>query len=553
LIENVKLMGKRLSSSNQSKQSRQMLIAASVFLLLLSSLVGTALSFLAAGAPLEVYPEFSELTLQSPQNATYSSFSLPLYFNVETNSVNRTIADYYYTLNDSPKIKIGSIYLAGQLEVPQNGTWSPFTKYNLRCEDLLTPLEQGPYLLKIYFANGSNYEKLGAVRFDIYPKRTLSFVYSEYSNGTLIVPNSSLGVWYDWVNTSGTQVVNYVIYSDSSNSPVANIVGQHLRLADGSDVFVASALGKMEVYLDANGDCIPQANFAVGQSEILYSMFMNMSEGYSVIPIQKIGNSSVPHYQWGFKYENVYAYLIQPTSSFSLVARLIFDHITLSYDFSVDGNVSNLKTSFDIGSIAQMDMLADSQFSLENLSLSLLYTTATYASKPYSTSVDGQPYNSATATNSADQVRTARIHVGEEKAYDFVFGGNYTLTRSNNITEIYKAKAEAATITSLPVNSYGPAVPSLSFFRDELNLTALFGGSWPEWQFKYELSAFNYRICFPVWEGQQIIHDPTCVGYIASAAVPEFPALASMLALVAVVSMVLFWCRRSRRLANPEK
>jgi hypothetical protein len=134
----------------------------------------------------------------------------------------------------------------------------------------------------------------------------------EYADGSIVPENSPLLIWYDWVNVSGTQVVYYAIYTPPDYNypvPIANLVGQHFRLADGTQVFIASALSELEVYRDANGDGIPQANFTSGDSEILYNMYTNMSNGFSITPVQKVMRESVPHYQWSFTYENVHGFL----------------------------------------------------------------------------------------------------------------------------------------------------------------------------------------------------------------------------------------------------
>jgi hypothetical protein len=373
---------------------------------------------------------------------------------------------------------------------------------------------------------------------------------AEYANGTIAVAGSPAIIWYDWVNVSGTQVINYVSYTNSDYPypmPIANLVGQHLQLADGTEAFVVSALDKIEVYRDQNGDGIPEANFTSGDSEILYSMYINMSDSYNIIPIQKTMEGDVPHYQWGFTYVNVYAYLQNTTAGYDIVAKLILDHITVSYDFSLDGNVSNLKTSFDIGKVASIDVLDSSQLSLDGLSLALLYPTSTYTSKPYSTYVNGQPYNSTTANDSAVNIEVARVAVGDTKAYDFVFGGNYTLNGGEN-NETHETEAEAAALSSIPTEIYGPVVWQTTFFRDELNLTDLFGGSWPDVTIDYNTSSLIYRLCFPVWDGAQIQHDPVYVGYLfSSTEIPEIPTTTILpLTIIAATSLVLVLAKKRK-------
>jgi hypothetical protein len=366
----------------------------------------------------------------------------------------------------------------------------------------------------------------------------------EYANGTLASEYSPFQVWYDWVNVSDTQIIYYAAYTTPDYPfpvPIANIVGQHFTLADGTKIFVASALSELEVYRDLNGDGIPQSD----SGEILYYIYSNMSQSYTNSPIQKTTVDSVVHYRWSFTYQNAYAYLQNANARVGVIARMLLEHLTLNYDFSVDGNVSNLKTSFDIGKVTNLEILDSSQFSSFNgLSLTLLYTTATYTAASYSTSVNGQPYNSSTA-DSAVGAAIAEAKVEDVKAYDFVFGGNYTLyNNEGNQTyqasiETYEAKAQAVPIKGLPA-IYGPTVRSISLFTKQLNLTGLFGGSWPNVNSQYEASSLIYRICFPVWDGMQIEHDPVFVGYILNTSeIPEIPMTLIVIPIIATISLLL--------------
>ncbi len=376
----------------------------------------------------------------------------------------------------------------------------------------------------------------------------------EYANGTLASNNAPFKVWYNWINVSNTQVIYYAAYTTPDYPypvPIANIVGQHFTLADGTQVFIASALSELEVYRDLNGDGIPQASQDSGENEVLYYIYSNMSQGYSMTPIEKTTINSVPHYQWSFTYQNAYAYLQNANARIGVTARMFFEHLTLNYDFSVNGNVSDLKTSFDIGKVTNLEVLEPSEFSsFDGLSLALLYATATYTSKPYSTSVNGQPYNSSTA-DSAVEADVAEVKVDNVKAYDFVFGGNYTLYREGGTethgagVDSYEAQAQAVAIAGLPT-IYGSTVRSISFLANQLNLADLFGGSWPNVNSNYESSSLIYRICFPVWDGNQIEHDPTFLGYIYNnQEIPEIPIIAIVIIpIIIATSLALIFQRR---------
>ena len=382
----------------------------------------------------------------------------------------------------------------------------------------------------------------------------------EYANGTLTSNNAPFKVWYSWVNVSNTQVIYYAAYTTPDYPfpvPIANIIGQHFSLDDGTQIFIASALSELEIYRDLNGDGIPQTSTGSSGNEVLYYIYSNMSQGYSMTPIQKTTIDSVPHYQWSFTYQNAYAYLQNANARVGVIARMFFEHLTLNYDFSVAGNVSDLKTSFDIGKVTNLEILEPTEFSsFDGLSLALLYATATYTSKSYSTSVNGQPYDSSTA-DSAVGADLAEVTVDDVKAYDFIFGGNYTLYRAGSAevhgasVETYEAQAQAVAIAGLPT-IYGPTVRSISFFSDQLNLADLFGGSWPSVNSNYESSSLIYRICFPVWDGNQIEHDPTFLGYIYNnQEIPEIPTIALVIVSIIIASSLALILQRKRRLTKP--
>lgn len=308
----------------------------------------------------------------------------------------------------------------------------------------------------------------------------------------------------------------------------------------------------MEVYRDLNSDGTPS-----GDNEVLYYIYSNMSQGYSMTPIQKTIVDSVPHYQWSFTYQNAYAYLQNAQARVGVVARMFFEHLTLNYDFSVNGNVSDLKTSFDIGKVTNLEVLEPSEFSsFDGLSLALLYATATYTSKPYSTSVNGQPYDSSTA-DSAVEADVAEVKVDDVKAYDFLFGGNYTLYREGtnethgSSVETCEAQAQAVAVAGLPT-IYGSTVRSISFFADYLKLADLFDGSWPSVNSNYESSSLIYRICFPEWNGMQIEHDPTFLGYIYNnQQISEVPTIALIIIPLIIAGALAVILLRKHRFTKP--
>ena len=351
---------------------------------------------------------------------------------------------------------------------------------------------------------------------------------AEYTNGSIPMPPIG-SIWYAWVNVSKTQVIYYSLFSKEVNSPIINFLGQHFQVENDTEVFVGSTLTLIEVYNDTNEDGIPQANFTSGETEIAYYLLVNSSIGYEVTPIQKILEGEIPHYTWGFKYYTIDGFLLYPEQPGQGAARVMIDHLGFNYDFYVVENVSYMKTSFDIGRITEIQPIwGEPPVSLDGLSLSLLFSTITISAKPYTAYVNGEPYNSTTAANPATATSSGQIAVEIIKAYEFLFGETYNLTRGESV-ETHEVKSEAAATTSVPQGAQSRLNWMLTYFEDNLNISDLFpsaSGIGGKVNLDCNVSALLYRICYPVWDGLMIQHDPTYVAYLFSnTVIPEFPSL----------------------------
>lgn len=371
---------------------------------------------------------------------------------------------------------------------------------------------------------------------------------AEYANGSISLPPYG-HIWYTWINTSTTQVISYALFSDQVNSPILNLLGQHFQLSDGTEVFVANTLSLMELYNDTSGDGLPQANFTSGDSEIAYYLLANSSLSYEVTPVHKVVKEGLPHYEWGFRYEGVDAALLCPEEQPGNAAAMgMIDYIGFSYDLYVVGNVSYMKPSFDIGKVLSIQQLpACPSVSLDGLSLSMLFATATVSTRSSSAYVNGEVYNSTTADSPSVSMESGQIGVETVKAFEFLFGEDYNLTRGMG-TETHEAKYEAAATSSVPTGAYSSLEWIIDCFERNLNATLLFGGMKEELSLACNSSDLLYRICYPVWDGFAIQHDPIYVAYLFSdVEIPEFPASLVLLVLMLVVSSVALVGRVGKR------
>ena len=374
---------------------------------------------------------------------------------------------------------------------------------------------------------------------------------SEYANGSIPI-SPDIDIWYAWVNVSDTQIIYYALFSNEVNSPIINFLGQHFQVENDTEVFVGNTLTLIEVYNDANEDGVPQANFTSGASEIVYYLLVNSSIGYETTPIQKKGE--IPHYTWGFKYDAIDGFLLYPEEEpGEVAAKVMIDHLGFNYDFYVVENVSFMKQSFDIGNITDIQSsgpLGETPVSLEGLSLSLLFSTVTLSAKPYTAYVNSEPYNSTIAENPATPTSGGEIAVETIKAYEFLFGDDYNLTRGGSI-ETHEVKSEAAATTSVPQGAQSKLNWTLAYFEKNLNVSDLFpsaGGIAGEINLNYNISTFLYRICYPVWDGLPIQHDPTYIAYLFSnTAIPEFPIAMVLPILVITTSLAILSVKIRKR------
>jgi len=391
---------------------------------------------------------------------------------------------------------------------------------------------------------------------------------SEYSNGSI---SHGLGVnlWYTWINASGTQVIFFTYYSEVYNSPIQTFLGQHYQTVNETEVFIGNTLLLMEAYNDTNGDGVPDADFETGTGEIKYFFLVNSSFGFIPTPVQKVMIEDIPHYTWGVEYDWVDGFLLYPKSKLisgvetTLAARVYITHLSFTYEYYVQGNVSYTKTGVKVGKIVDFEPYA-LDVSLDGVGLSLLYGTVMLTTKTYAVLVNGEPYNSKVAEAPTTSTNRAEVFIGDAKLYEFIFEENYTLYRDSG-AESYRSKSAASAIENIPpdaANYLSPywLVGSLLRILSEdvfLNMSA----SLPNLDLEYANSSFVYRVCYPTWDGWGLEHDPTYVAYLVESVAPPIgppiglPAGPSIEAIAAVavaglfaLTLALIELRKTRRI-----
>ncbi len=379
---------------------------------------------------------------------------------------------------------------------------------------------------------------------------------TEYSSGDVqVFPD--LQAWYTWISVNGTNTIFLALHSNQLLSPVSAFVGQSYNTPTGTRVFVANALIAMEVYNDTDNNGFLDANYVMmgGSSELLYTIIMNASQTFTKSPVQKTVTNGVAHYDWGATYGLVQGGLGPANPSYNYGsggAGVLIDHVSMFYDYSIKGNTTILKTSYEIGNLTLTSPTPGT--TLRGLSLSLLHATVVVSSKQYSITADSSAYDSQTMQTSS-MMNVATVNVDNSLAYEFKFKDNYTLMTNPPVD--YPAVYATAPTSSLPPSMFQgqdmmPLIRVQDYVKSSLpDIAGLPSTS----DMNYNTSRLMYRICYPEWGGVGIKHDPTYIGYIGPGSsttsnTSGFPLyvyyIAATIVAVGVVT-TLFMLSRSRR------
>lgn len=360
---------------------------------------------------------------------------------------------------------------------------------------------------------------------------------SEYSNGTMGSPYEGLTLWYAWINTSGVQTIFLAYQSYIYNPPIITFLGQHYYAENNTEVFVGNTMNSIEVYNDTDGNGLPDADYSAGQSEILYEFMVNSSVSFVTSSIEKVLEDGQYHFRWGIRYQTIDGFLFR--QQYLPDARIIIDYMDFSYDFHIDNNVSYLKTNFGMGKILEIEPeygAKNSSVSLDGLSLALFYGTKVVTTKPYVTLVNGNAYNSTTAPPSLQQTDHGEIKIEGSKAYEFLFGQAYELFKDSQ-PETHQSLSTAISNQSVAGELQDRSEWIFSDLEDVLaDLFPKISNMQAAINLDYDVSSFLYRVCYPVWSGFRLQHDPTYIAYLAGVVIPELNPPLMLIVMAAVVS-----------------
>jgi len=335
----------------------------------------------------------------------------------------------------------------------------------------------------------------------------------EYTSGYL------QNLWYTWINTTDTQMIFIALHEEKYNSPIFAFFGQCYNSTANSRIFVGNALSLMEIYNDTNGNGILDANYTAGVSELKYYLAINSSKVFNVASVQKMVTDGIIHYKWGVKYETIDGFLLylhQDEYGYGwgeIAATLLIDHIGLFFDYSIEQNITRLKTTLQIGDVTILER-ANWSVTIDGLSLSLLYTTQIISPKNYAIIANEELFNS-TQNSQSSSINLAEVRIENITVYEFLFGDNYTLYENPPVQ--HPTKYSACPTDSVQSQIFKSMWLS-PLWRVETCLQEILpeiGNFITTFSLNHTASNFIYRIDYPQWSGGRIEHDPTYASFIS--------------------------------------
>ena len=369
-----------------------------------------------------------------------------------------------------------------------------------------------------------------------------------YASG-FVTFSSYLGGWYAWVNEAGVKLVFLALHSSVYNSPVFAVVGQEYNATGGNPVFTGDALMFMEVL---NG------------TELKYVATVNSSQSFQATPVSQDEAGGVLKLHWGVEYEGIDAFLESPSAGCAgcygggtVAARVLLDHLGMSYDYTITNETTTLQSRYDVGNFTLEPPLGSTNStvtSLDGLGLSLVFSTVTIASKDYSVNTNSTGQGAAGLTG-------ASIQVGDLKAFQYLFNDNYTLYRPQ--PALYSAEFSSVSPSSIPSSFGSPNVSPLGWIPAFQQSLPMFSGLAGSQELYYSQSKFLYSLSFPQWSGHALAEDPTFIAYLGgeiggthptstsgAIAIPSTLVAAVAVSGVVLTDIALMDAARRRRLSS---
>jgi hypothetical protein len=368
-------------------------------------------------------------------------------------------------------------------------------------------------------------------------------------------PEMNLSLWYAWINVNETRVLFFAPFSTTFPSPIMLLLAQDYIAPDGIETFAGHSFFIFEVFNDSNGNGVLDVDTSTSPiaSEIKYQLLVNCSQGFEWTSVAKHSVNGVDHYNWSITYEGVQGLLLfpeyQPITNVStnVAADAFIERLGFSYDFSLQGNVSSLKSSYLIGNttIAPHPLVVGPcSASIANMSLSIVHNLAVARAAGFRIRVNSEIYDSRLASAIQKLTNESEVLSGSARIYELLHRANYTLATSFGNLEIplLTAACPSSSVTGIQPG-WRMSIELMQSFLDTIGRQM---GVPAGFNMLPETSPLLYRLCYPQWSGDTIIHDPLYRAFLGKS-LPLFIVLSVTVLGTVLLALAVFSLRRSRR------
>jgi hypothetical protein len=351
------------------------------------------------------------------------------------------------------------------------------------------------------------------------------------------------------------------------------LLALHYTTPLNKDIFIGALLG----FLYAWNETIPDGLPTPGEQRWFLIPYgyneQNASKPLTIeaIPSTKVGEG---HYQFGIRYRNLYARLVDATNATTFVWTLLlpwvevtFSELSITYDIKVNATSGEIATEtyYVIGQVGELyifrNPIPDPQPFLKHIGIGAAHFVVVFTSQYRSQTIGTTAPVTATDRNLANITTDAE---GRQRAFALSTRGSY---------DVYDEQTNTTLNSSLPAYSWilTPLPTDLLLIAWQLQASAdlfcvIAYAMSPHLRTRFASpralyysaaetftgAAFWYGIAFPECHGYRVVHDPVYtvysnIGHIR--ALPPWLGLAflTLAGMVGIIVLVLYVVKRNGR------
>lgn len=330
----------------------------------------------------------------------------------------------------------------------------------------------------------------------------------QYTSGSYIASFNGFtygNIVYKSIESNGNSVAT--IETDFGGiAPFHPYFAQSLNI-NGTMFYLSNSIGGFEIFNDTNHN-----GYIDSINEMAYYVLLNATQGftYSNISESTVGNDSI--YTWSSDYYNIDGFPVVnpdyagqlPQLSSGQSRKVIIPSFNITYTVTNSVNTSDLSIKYDIGawnayvfhSGNNYNDIIDGPMNLTGFGLSIIYTSVIRSNEPV-TKIDN---------SNGGIISNIEFTYNSKPIFESVLNDTYTLNNNSTQLPVKTVIADPNTTISDQNTNWRLThdyLDSLEQWNSSIeNLPSIPDNTVPIQQM------FNYRICYPQWNGELINHDP---------------------------------------------